>query len=319
MAIATATDYAQLQKEARKNALGVSEWERYFLQPLKTNLENEVAQTQQQMSYDISSAFANYQQQQRQLAQMSHLTSGFKEQLKENLESQYGASVATAQTQQLSNLSKIYGEFNTAIQEEESRLKTEGAIYRDIEDKLLDYGVERGVLRSKSLNDLQKAGYYELNPETGSYEQTEKGQDLYKALLNASFNVDENTSDTFGDYLSSIDSDLYEKYVNRLGSARELVGGFSGENSGYEGTAPQLQTQQQALRLIKDRLGVDLSDPTAVGFADLSDDVANKMLNYIKKEDWFSLYDLVEKHKDAFVHKKKKKKEKEITINMSRL
>ena len=50
MAIATATDYAQLQKEARKNALGISEWERYFLQPLKTSLENEVAQTQQKMS-----------------------------------------------------------------------------------------------------------------------------------------------------------------------------------------------------------------------------------------------------------------------------
>lgn len=228
MAIATATDYAQLQKEARKNALGVSEWERYFLQPLKANLENQVAQTQQQMSYDISSAFANYQQQQRQLAQMSHLTSGFKEQLKENLESQYGASVATAQTQQLSNLSNIYDKFNTAIQEEESRLQTEGAIYRDIEDKLLDYGVERGVIKSKSLSDLQKAGYYELNPETGSYEQTVKGLDLYKRLFNDTFNVDENTSDTFGDYLYGVDSELYENYVNRLGGARELIGGFTG-------------------------------------------------------------------------------------------
>lgn len=233
MAIATATDYAQLQKEARKNALGVSEWERYFLQPLKTNLENEVAQTQQQMSYDISSAFANYQQQQRQLAQMSHLTSGFKDRLKEDLESQYGASVATAQTQQLSNLSKIYGKFNTAIQEEESRLQTEGAIYRDIEDKLLDYGVERGLINSKSLSDLQKAGYYELNTETGAYEQTEKGLDLYKRLFNDTFNIDEETSDTFGDYLSSVDSELYENYVNRLGKSRELIGGFaSGGDAG---------------------------------------------------------------------------------------
>ena len=230
MSIATATDYAQLQKEARKNALGVSEWERYFLQPLKANLESSVASVQKQTGYDISSAFANYQQQQRQLAQMSNLTSGFKDKLKDSLDAQYGSSVAAAQAQQANNLSNIYSAFNTALQEEESRLTTEGGLYKEIEDSLLNYGKERGVLDSTSLSDLQKEGYYVLNPESGEYTMTNKGKDLYKRLFNDTFNIDENTSDTFGDYLSEKNSDLYETYVRNSDRARDLIGGFSGSS-----------------------------------------------------------------------------------------
>lgn len=308
MSIATATDYAQLQKEARKNALGVSEWERYFLQPLKANLESSVASVQKQVGYDISSAFANYQQQQRQLAQMSNLTSGFKDKLKEDLEAQYGSSVAAAQTQQSNNLSNIYGAFNTALQEEESRLQTEGTVYRDIEDKLLDYGVERGVITSTSLSDLQKEGYYELNPESGEYIITNKGQDLYRRLFNDTFNIDENTSDTFGDYLSEKDSKLYEKYARNSDIARYLIGGFSG--SGDIGIGRYMENTAKFAHK---------NEAYDVYYNKMNESEQEKFSEALSNKDYATVIKMLGVYSTTPTKKIEKVKKKGTTINTSRL
>lgn len=227
---ATASDYAEAVRERKKNIQGVSEWERMFLQPLQKQFETDVQQATEKTSYDISSAFANYKQQQRNLMQNQTLSEGFKQQIAKDLQASYGAEYEAKSSAGRENVKSLTQEYLKNLQSGESALQEQGAKLQKIEQSLLDFA-------GKSYSDLETEGFVSSN-DAQEYTLTEKGKDFFNELLNSKYGTTYDKKGNvltegqwFSDYLSEQDAELYDFLVGNTALIDEVVAGGVAKDS----------------------------------------------------------------------------------------
>lgn len=239
---ATASDYAEMVRERKKNIQGVSEWERMFLQPLQQQFETDVQQAKEKTSYDISGAFANYKKQQRNLMQNQTLSEGFKQQVAKDLQAAYGAEYASIAETGREKINSLTQSYLKNIQSGEASLQEQGAKLQKLEGALLDFA-------NKSYSDLETSGYV-TSDNASEYTLTEKGKDFFNEVLNTKYGTtyDEkgnviNEGQWFGDYLSEQDRELYDFLVGNTALIDEVIAGGVAKDSANRTKATILERE----------------------------------------------------------------------------
>lgn len=204
-----------------EDAEGVSQWERFFLQPLQQSYQTAQGQIEQQAGYDISQAYANYKQSQLNLLQNQQLTSGFKEQVASSLQSNYESTYNQARATELSNLVALQEEYNTDLAEENERLLGIGENLARLEEDIWGYTGAEDVLAS---------GYYTM--KDGNMVLTDLGKDVIQRVLYGTDNWTttedgETTTQTgWAETLREADPDLYDWYSQNRGLVNTIIGGL---------------------------------------------------------------------------------------------
>lgn len=305
--VASGSDFAQLQKTANKNLEGVSQWERYFLQPLQESVEAAEKQITAQTSYDISSAYANYKKQQLNLLQNQALGTGFKEQVGSQLQSEYQTAFAEAQVEGASRLQSLQQQYQKTLAEEESRLLERGQQFADIEKIAYEFG---GVDVSK----LEDLGYYEnIN---GVYQITDAGIDYFDKIFNQGKIVkDEEGKEVvkrFSDYLYDTDPELYEFYAQNIGDVREMVGGLSRSDATYNPEERAYKLELEALNkemydfVKENNYAYMVNSYKLLKNRDMSNWTDSQRLNYYKQE-FNTMKDMLDYEKNLYRRGKTKK------------
>ena len=260
--------YMTLQKEDLAKKAGVKKWEDIFLQPY----EQAAQQVQTQAAYDISNAFAQYKQSELSIMRNTQLGSGFKERLASNLGSQYATAFSQTKQQEASDIYTIQQQANKTLATEEAKLQESAKLYAGLEEAVFEqHGIdldrarasEKAVLGKDSEgNDVYGLGYYTLQPD-GSYKITEKGIDFFdKAFNKGRALTDEQGKETgeyeqFADYLKTTGrEDLYDFYVQNLGTTREFLGGIESTDLSYDSEDAKksvvLQYEEYVTKSIRD-------------------------------------------------------------------
>lgn len=211
----TASLFAEELKTVNKNAEGVSQWEKFFLQPLQEAQSTAVSQISAQKNYDVSSAYANFQKQRQQSAQSPQLGTGFVEQTTGQLGEQYSSAFAQSSIKEQQKLSNVASGIQEALSDEQTRLLKQGKQYKSLYDKVL-------TAADLTSSDLIAEGYYDASGAI-----TQKGQELFDRVLH--------TGDyQFGDTLAEKDPELYDFYVQNKGNVNEMFGGLSRDDFAYD-------------------------------------------------------------------------------------
>lgn len=219
---ALASQYAENLKNLNEDAEGVSQWERFFLQPLQQSYQTAQGQVEQQAGYDISQAYANYKQSQLNLLQNQQLTSGFKEQVASSLQSNYENTYNQVRATELSNLVALQEEYNTDLAEENERLLGIGENLARLEEDIWGY---------IGTSDALASGYYTM--EDGNMVLTDLGRDVIQRVLYGTDNwtttTDKGETKTktgWAETLREVDPDLYDWYSQNRGLVNTVVGGL---------------------------------------------------------------------------------------------
>ena len=208
--VASASDYQSLLKQYNKNAQGISEWERMFLQPLQEEYSQATKAVQKQTSYDISGAYANYKKQQMNIMQNQQLGTGFKEQIVSDLKSVYDVEYAEAKAAESQNLSKISQSYLSQIAESEKSLLETGEKLSALEQEIYNFAGITDLSKLATSTEAEGGlGYFDII--NGRYEITERGRDFFDRILNAKYGEGENAQ-FFTDYLSQNNPELYAIY-----------------------------------------------------------------------------------------------------------
>lgn len=217
---ATASDYAEAVKQYNKDAQGVSDWERYFLQPTQQAFETAASQVQQQTQYDISGAYANYLKTQRNIAQQSQLGTGFKEQVSQQLRDQYSSAFEQAKTEEAQQLTELQTEYQDILATNEEALLKQGEQLASLEQAIYNYA---GVDTSKLGLSVEQGGLgYYTTDESGVTTLTDRG----KAFFDEQLNTIGESGTSFSDWLYQTDSELYDFYTSNPDLAKQLIGGL---------------------------------------------------------------------------------------------
>lgn len=217
---ATASDYAEAVKQYNKDAQGVSDWERYFLQPTQQAFETAASQVQQQTQYDISGAYANYLKSQRNIAQQSQLGTGFKEQVSQQLRDQYSSAFEQAKTEEVQQLTELQSEYQDILATNEEALLQQGEQLAALEQAIYNYA---GVDTSKLGLSVEQGGLgYYTTDESGVTTLTDRG----KAFFDEQLNTIGESGTSFSDWLYKTDSELYDFYTSNPDLAKQLIGGL---------------------------------------------------------------------------------------------
>lgn len=217
---ATASDYAEAVKQYNKDAQGVSDWERYFLQPTQQAFETAASQVQQQTQYDISGAYANYLKSQRNIAQQSQLGTGFKEQVSQQLRDQYSSAFDQAKTEEVRQLTELQTDYQDILATNEEALLQQGERLAALEQAVYNYA---GVDTSKlGVTEADGGLEYYTTDENGVTTLTDKG----KAFFDEQFNTVENDGSSFSNWLYQTDRELYDFYTSNPDLAKQLIGGL---------------------------------------------------------------------------------------------
>jgi hypothetical protein len=216
------TGYTQQQKELNKNLRGVSEWEEYFLQPLRETYETGVGQIQAASNYDISSAYANYKKQQLQLAQQNAFSEGVMKKLEKQLESEYASNVYSTQTTAAENLATLQSEIDKKYTENQEALEARSQIASDLTAAVAEYlgysdeqllsGI--GVNIGTEEEPLYGKGWYSLDEEGNRVQTAVSIDELSKVLL----------SSDFANNLKETNPKLYEQYIENPALFNQLLG-----------------------------------------------------------------------------------------------
>lgn len=129
------SDYTKLVKDYTIQGQQETLWEQFFsgLETKYTGLGQRVqeaytsgvSQIKEASAYDISSAYANYKQQQLQLQLNEQLGEGFKQQLGTRLGSQYGTAFESLKTQEASDIAELGTEYTSAVAELQEQYASE--------------------------------------------------------------------------------------------------------------------------------------------------------------------------------------------------
>lgn len=164
--VATASDYAQALKERNKDLSGISEWEKYFLQPAQQAFESAVQTEQQKTAYDISGAYNAYKKQQMQLMQQDLFSEGFKKKQEQQLEASYASATAQLAAQGQANVNAQVEQYEEMLAAGEADLQKSAEKHTAFNKALLEYASLRGVNVNKwysRVADDRGMHYDELN------------------------------------------------------------------------------------------------------------------------------------------------------------
>lgn len=275
--------YMTLQKEHLAKQAGVKKWEDIFLQPY----EQAAQQVQTQAAYDISGAFAQYKQAELSAMRNTQLGSGFKEQIASSLAGQYSTAFAQTKQQEASDIYTLQQQASKTLASEEAKLQETAKMYAGLEEAILEqHGIdikqaqtsEKAVFgKDEKGADIYGLGYFELQPD-GSYAITERGRDFFDKALNKGLALtDEQGKETgeyeqFADYLKTTGrEDLYDFYVQNLGTTREFLGGIESTDLSYDSEDAKksvvLQYEEYVPKSIRDTI---------------SDEELNKIVNDVE-------------------------------------
>lgn len=178
-----ASDWTEHIKDYSTTQDGISLWDQ-VLTGLRQNLELQTQAVQASTDYDISQAYANYLQNQRQLQQSNVL---FKEQLESNLQSSYHSAFQQAQvneTQELYNVAQAYQDELTNV---ENQFAERGETAAGYAGRLFEYASQYGkyVPGYEDIDwsgDLQAQGIYVQDADRNLV-LSEKGKNVLNYLL----------------------------------------------------------------------------------------------------------------------------------------
>lgn len=210
-----ASDWTEHIKDYSTTQDGISLWDQ-VLTGLQQNLELQTQAVQASTDYDISQAYANYLQNQRQISQASNLGTGFKEQLESNLQSSYHSAFQQAQvneTQELYNVAQAYQDELTNV---ENQFAEMGETLSGLSNRVFEYletygGSIPGYGKINWAGNLVEQGVYRKD-ENNNLVLTEKGANVLSYALLERLPVDEKSSISFEEWLGNTYSDDLEAY-----------------------------------------------------------------------------------------------------------
>lgn len=275
--LATASNWADYLKKHNKDAEGVSDWEKYFLNPAKQYYESQAQTISAQTEYDISGAYQNYLRTQRNLLQNQQLASGFKEQVSQEAKSAYESAYAQARTQEAVSLHDVSKAYAETLAKEDERLKGLGEQLASFEEKLYEYaGVDSSYateIYGKELKDEEGnilgtgLGHYELNTETGEYELTDRGKAFIQDLLYGETRVGPNS---FESYLTDQeDTKLLNFYSENQDLINEVFGLTAGQRAPDEKLTKSVADKNYEDKLLTRRDELNIGDNLTQTYSNL--------------------------------------------------
>lgn len=228
----TASDWANMFKEYSTTEGGISLWEQ-ALTSLQQTADIQAQAVQATADYDISQAYANYLQSQRQISQASNLGTGFKEQLESNLQSSYQSAFGQAETEEAQGLYNIAQQYSENVTETENQFAEVGSALSSIDEQKINYLQTYGqyIPGYDNINwsgDLVEQGIYDLDANNNLV-LTEKGSNIMSyALLNRisipGETPEEASSISFEEYLKLNSEDDYNNYLQYYDIYRNAFG-----------------------------------------------------------------------------------------------
>ena len=211
----TASDWANMFKEYSTTEGGISLWEQ-ALTSLQQTADIQAQAVQASADYDISQAYANYLQSQRQISQASNLGTGFKEQLESNLQSSYQSAFGQAETEEAQGLYDVAQTYQEGVTNLENQATEIGETLSGLSNRVFEYletygSAVPGYEKINWAGNLEEQGVYTPD-ENNNLVLTEKGANaLSYALLNR-LPIDETSSISFEEWLGNTYSDDLETY-----------------------------------------------------------------------------------------------------------
>ena len=226
MATVPLSEWINLKQQANKNALGVSEWTRTFLEPLNQQVESTAQAYQASANYDITQAYQNYKKQ--QLALMgSNLTAGKKEDYSSSLSSAFQQSAFQTKQKLASDLSDLSTQYNKALSSEYASLEKYATQMQELEEAVF---TRAGVNRTQA----EQAGWYDFDRETNQYSINDVGKANISRVLYDVMKDESGSAKTFGDWLYDYNPDLYNFYATNRADVNELLLGENRALSNYD-------------------------------------------------------------------------------------
>lgn len=253
-----ASDWTEHIKDYSTTQDGISSWDQ-VLTGLQQNLELQTQAIQTSTDYDISQAYANYLQNQRQISQASNLGTGFKEQLESNLQSSYQSAFQQAQVNETQELYNVAQAYQDELINVENQFAERGKTLSGLSNRVFEYletygGSIPGYEKINWAGNLEEQGVY-TRDENNDLVLTEKGSNaLSYALLNR-LPVDETSSISFEEWLGNTYSDDLEAYRQNYDILRSGFGIAPGTTSldteQYESSTERINIEEQIDRASK--------------------------------------------------------------------
>lgn len=251
----TASDWANMFKEYSTTEGGISLWEQ-ALTSLQQTADIQAQAVQASADYDISQAYANYLQSQRQIAQASNLGTGFKEQLESNLQSSYQSAFGQAETEEAQGLYDVAQQYSENVTETENQFAEVGSALSSIDEQKINYLQTYGqyIPGYDNINwsgDLVEQGIYDLDANNNLV-LTEKGKDIMNYALLERITIPGETSEdyssvSFEEYLKLNSEDDYDNYLKYYDIYRS---GFDIEPGTIARTEDEKNWRTQAVDLL---------------------------------------------------------------------
>ena len=254
----TASDWANMFKEYSTTEGGISLWEQ-ALTSLQQTADIQAQAVQASADYDISQAYANYLQSQRQISQASNLGTGFKEQLESNLQSSYQSAFGQAETEEAQGLYDVAQTYQEGVTNLENQATEIGETLSGLSNRVFEYletygSAVPGYEKINWAGNLEEQDVY-TRDENNNLVLTEKGSNaLSYALLNR-LPVDETSSISFEEWLGNTYSDDLETYRQNYDILRSGFGIAPGttalDTEQYESSTERINTEEQIDRASK--------------------------------------------------------------------
>lgn len=254
----TASDWANMFKEYSTTEGGISLWEQ-ALTSLQQTADIQAQAVQASADYDISQAYANYLQSQRQISQASNLGTGFREQLESNLQSSYRSAFGQAETEEAQGLYDVAQTYQEGVTNLENQATEIGETLSGLSNRVFEYletygSAVPGYEKINWAGNLEEQGVY-TRDENNNLVLTEKGSNaLSYALLNR-LPMDETSSISFEEWLGNTYSDDLETYRQNYDILRSGFGIAPGttalDTEQYESSTERINTEEQIDRVSK--------------------------------------------------------------------
>lgn len=213
--VGTASDFTNVAKEYTTTQDGISLWDQVLTGLQQTsNLQEDYLQAS--TDYDISQAYSNYLQSQRQLQSASNLETGFKEQLESSLQSAYQTAFTQAKTSQAEGLADIQQQYQENVNAAETEFSELGEEMYGTSEQLFNYlstygSNIKGYENIDWSGNLEQQGIYTQDAD-GNLVLTEKGKDVMSIALLDTLALEDDTTISFERWLGEQDSDALENY-----------------------------------------------------------------------------------------------------------
>lgn len=233
--VGTISDYEQLLAEYKTESDDITYWEQ-LLQPAQTTLQTSLTQAQTTAGYDITNAYKNYLQQQRQI-QESNLLGTSRQLLGTQSKQTYESAYASAQTGLAQQTATAYEQFQKDYEKTYKSLQQESKYLKSIDEALWDYAVNKNLLKESEYEKI-----YSLDKETGQKTLTDLGKSVYQQILET---TDEKGFNEFGLTLQD-DEELYDYFMRNKEKVKQTLGGYSAKE--YGGSTQPLEESRTLMK-----------------------------------------------------------------------